>query len=47
MNEENRTTQYEFIVKYETPYPKKALLQLSRGVNLQLVVASYSAIAHS
>ena len=34
MNEENQTTQYEVIVKTETPYPKKALLQLSRGVFL-------------
>ena len=34
MNEENRTTQYEVIVKNVTPYSKKALLQLSRGVFL-------------
>ena len=32
MNEENQTTQCEVTVKYVTPYPKKALLQLSRGV---------------
>ena len=34
MNVENRTTQYQVIVKNVTPYPKNALSQLSRGVFL-------------
>ena len=34
INKENWSTQYEVIVKNVTPYPKKAFLQLSRGVFL-------------
>ena len=41
MHEENRTTEYEDIVKNMTPYPKKSLLQLSWGVFLWPVVTSY------
>ena len=47
MNKENRTTRQQVIGKNVTPYPQKALLQLSQGVFLQPTVTSYSKIAHS
>ena len=48
MNEENLTTQYDVIVKNETPYPQKKHYRSWVEVYfLWPAVTSYSTIAHS